>query len=341
MHHFHWKWVLLYAPLLVFLVVAVALAIGLLESKPERTKRVETFESTTVYLDTQRGLWYRGWEVSDCSSGSRGASNDDNYFNRTVSNIQLVDSDDVVYFEENVVNDDIEGFQNSQLLKTLNGPLYLLAGSVVEYRFCLATNLSRLSHPHFQLYSEFLIFNDIMNYVNYIHQSGNSGKDSAIFYQKTLIPGVGEGQMCTNITFRVSKADYYFTMYKLPPHVELQYHSNIHVVYLNYTKYLPKEQMECNLAAGGSCEISIPENTFSTEDFTILAYIPLQSSDIAPNSTHLCVTTKQSLLVSLIPGVLSGFVLMLLVVVLVCQIISFVNSIKRRKGYLCIKPINV
>ena len=54
-----------------------------------------------------------------------------------------------------------------------------------------------------------------------------------------------------------------------------------------------------------------------------------------------CVTTRQSVLVSVIPGVLSGFVLLLLVVVLVCQIVSFMNSIRRRKGYLCIKPINV
>ena len=338
-HHFHWKWLLLYVPLLVFLVAAVALAVGLLETKPERTKEVETFESTTVYLDTQRSVWCKGWEISDCSGG--GVSNGDNHFNRTVSNIQLVDSDDVVYFEENVVNDEVEGYQNSPLLKTLNGPLYLLAGSIVEYQFCLTTNVSHLNLAHFQLFSEFLIFNDIMSFANYIHQSGNSGKDAAIFYQETLIPDIGQGPKCTNVTFRVSKADYYFTMYKLPPHVELHYHSNIHVVYLNYTKYLPKERMECNLAAGGSCEIPIPENTFSTEDYTILAYIPFQSSDIAPNSTHLCVTTKQSILVTVIPGVLSGFVLMLLVVVLVCQIVSFANSIKRRKGYLCIKPINV
>ena len=337
MHHFHWKWLLLYIPLIVCLLAAVALAVSLAETKPEKTKRVQTFESTTVYLDSQQRMWYRGWEVSDCSSSA--VSND--FFNRTtISDIQLVDSDDVIYFEENVVNDEVEGYQNSQLLKTLNGPLYLLAGSVVEYEFCLSINSSELLHPQLH-FGEFLIFNDITSYTNYIHQSGNSGKEAAIFYQQTSLPDIEQEKRCSNVTFSVSKADYYFTMYKLPAHVELHYHTNIHIVYLNYTRYLPKERMECHLATGGSCEISIPENTFSSEDYTILAYIPLQSSDTAPNSTHLCVTARQSVLVSVIPGVLSGFVLLLLVVVLVCQIVSFMNSIRRRRGYLCIKPINV
>ena len=132
-----------------------------------------------------------------------------------------------------------------------------------------------------------------------------------------------------------------FTLYKLPPHVELHYRSNIHVVYLNYTKYIPKEETEYELRVSGSCDIDIPESTFSTEDYTILAYIPLHSSDTAPNSTHLCVTPRQSLLVSVIPGVVSAFVLLLLVFVLVCQIVSFMGNLRRRKGYFCIKPINV
>ena len=341
MHHLHWKWLLLYLPLFVVLAAAVAVATTLLETKPEETKRIETFESTTIYLDSQKGVWYKGWEVSDCSATGGGAMGgaSGEQLEKIASNIQLVDSDDVILFEENVTTDEVEGYQSGPLLKTLNEPLYLLAGSIVEYQFCLTSNSSAPNFPHVQSYGEFLIFNDVMNYANYIHRSGESGKESAIFYRQTLIPSTGKS--CTNETFRVSKPDFYFTMYKLPPNVELHYHSNIHVVYLNYTKYLPNEQMECDLSVGGSCEIEIPGNTFSAEEYTILAYIPIQSPDIAPNSTHLCVTPKQSILVSVIPGVVSGCVLLLLVVVLVCQIISFVSGIRRRKGYICIKPINV
>ena len=54
---------------------------------------------------------------------------------KIASNIQLVDSDDVILFEENVTTDEVEGYQSSPLLKTLNEPLYLLAGSIVEYQF--------------------------------------------------------------------------------------------------------------------------------------------------------------------------------------------------------------
>lgn len=336
MHHFHWKWMLLYVPLLIALVAGITVAATLLEMNPETTKKVETLEATTVYLDTQKSVWYRGWAVDDCTSSSETVSK-----NSTTSNIQLVEDDDLVYFEENFISEDMEGYQNTQLLKTLNGPLYLLAGSRVEYQFCLMTNFSGPGMPNFQLFGEFLIFNDITKYFHYIHQSGQSGKEAAIFYQATPVSGVGQQKSCTNVTFRVSQADNYFTIYKLPPHVELHYRSNIHVVYLNYTKYIPKEQTECELMAGGLCEIEIPGNTFSTEEYTLLAYIPLQSFDTAPNSTHLCVTPKQSLLVSVIPSVVATCVLLLLVVVLVCQIISFVSNIRRRKGYICIKPINV
>ena len=336
MHHFHWKWLVVYLPLLVALVAAISVAVSLLRMKPETTRRVETLEATTVYLDTQKSLWYKGWQVSDCSASSVAAPR-----NTTASNIQLVDSDDVVYFEENLVAEDMEGYQNTQLVKTLNGPLYLLAGSIVEYTFCLLTNFSGPGSPHFELFGEFLIFNDITSYAKYIHHAGDTGKEAAIFYQTTPVSGIGKQELCTNVTFRVSQADNYFTLYKLPPHVELHYRSNIHVVYLNYTKYIPREETECELRVSGSCDIDIPESTFSTEDYTILAYIPLHSSDTAPNSTHLCVTPRQSLLVSVIPGVVSAFVLLLLVFVLVCQIVSFMGNLRRRNGYFCIKPINV
>ena len=105
---------------------------------------------------------------------------------------QLVDSDNVEYFEENVVKDKAEGYQNSQLLKTLNGPIYLFSGSVVEYQFCLTTNFSSPAFPHLQLFSEVLIFNDIMSYAHYVHQSGQSGKEAAIFYKEILILGIGQ-----------------------------------------------------------------------------------------------------------------------------------------------------
>ena len=341
MHHLHWKWLLLYIPLCIVLLTAVIAAATLVETRPENTKRVETMEGTTVYLDSQKGVWYRGWEVSDCASegggvegGVSGIGSDS-----VAGNIQLVDSDDVVLFEENVVKDDVEGYQNSQLLKTLHGPLYLMSGSTVSYQFCLTTNFTSSHSPHRQLSSEFLIFNDIMDYTNYIHSSGRSGRETAIFHKETLIPSIGQSS-CSNVTFRITKPDFYFTMYKLPPHVELQYHADIHVVYLNYTRYQLKEESECMLEPSGSCDIEIP-GTFSTKDYTILAYIPLQSADIAPNSTHLCVTTKQSLLVTVLPGVIAGVILLLLAVVLICQFISFLNSIKRRKGYICIKPINI
>ena len=137
--------------------------------------------------------------------------------------------------------------------------------------------------------------------------------------------------MCTLVHFNVSQADLYFTTFKLPPQVELHYQSNIHIVYLNYTKYVSKEAAECELVSGGSCEIKIPENIFSTEDYTILAYIPLQSSDTPLNSTQLCVTPKQSKLVSVVPGVVSAFLLLILMVAFACQIFSFIGSIKRRK----------
>ena len=334
MHPFHWKWLLLYIPLLLALVAVIAVAVTFAKMKPEATQKVETLEATTVYLDTQKSIWYKGWQVSDCTESTTKGGN-----NLTASNIQLVDSDDVVYYDDNVVADETEGYQNVQLLKTLDGPLYLLAGSSVEYQFCLSTNFSESVHPHIQQIGEFLIFNDITSYTNYIHQSGHRGKEAAIFYQET--PIIAREKTCTNVTCSISQADLYFIMYKLPPHVELHYRSNIHVVYLNYTNYIAKEEGECKLKMGGSCEIQIPENTFSSEDYTLLAYMPLQPSSVALNSTQLCVTPKQSVLVSIIPGVIAACVLLLLTVVLVCQFISFLGNLKRRKGYFCIKPINV
>ena len=341
MHHFHWKWLLFYVPLLIALVAAITVAVSLSKMKPETTRKVETLEGTTVYLDTQNSMWYKGWKVSDCSSSSGSVSNSHKNIT-TAGNIQLIDSDNVVYFEENVVSEEMEGYQNTQLLKMLNGPLYLLSGSLVEYQFCLTTNFSQPDHPRPRLLSsEFLIFNDFTSYANYVQQYGHAGKEAAIFYQETLIDGKTEEEMCTNVTFSVSQADSYYTLYKLPPHVELHYRSKIHVVYLNYTKYIPNEEAKCMLAVGGTCDIAIPENTLSTEDYTLLAYIPLKSSDIAPNSMHLCVTPKQSILVSVIPGVVSAFVVLLLVVIVACQIISFLGNLKRRNGYFCIKPLNV
>ena len=342
MHHFNWKWLILYVPLLLALVAVIAIAVTLAKIKPETTRRVEALEGATVYLDTQKSVWYEGWHVSECSPSSGLQLVSGSNRNRTMSKIQLVDSEDVIYYEENVMDDEVEGYQTSTLLKTLNGPLYLLAGSSVEYEFCLTTNISGTNgdQPHFELFGEFLIFNDITSYANYVHQSGNRGKEAAIFYQKTPIPGISREESCTTVTFNISQADFYFTMYRMPPHVELHYQANIHVVYLNYTKYIPNEESECRIVSGGSCIIKIPETIFSTEDYTILAYILLQT-DTAPNPMDLCVTPKQSLLVSVIPGAILAFILLVLLVVLVCQIISYLGNIKRRKGYFCIKPINM
>ena len=154
-------------------------------SEPNRTCFL--FESTTIYLDSQKGVWYKGWEVSDCSATGGGAMGgaSGEQLEKIASNIQLVDSDDVILFEENVTTDEVEGYQSGP---SLNEPLYLLAGSIVEYQFCLTSNSSAPNFPHVQSYGEFLIFNDVMNYANYIHRSGESGKESAIFYRQTLIP---------------------------------------------------------------------------------------------------------------------------------------------------------
>jgi hypothetical protein len=328
MHHLNWKWLLVYSPLLLALSAVIAAAVTLSQITPETTKKVESLEGTTVYLDTQKSVWYEGWSVSDCSPSSEPPS--DNGRSNITSNIQLVDSEDVVYYEENVMEEEVEGYQNSQLLKTLNGPLYLLAGSSVEYEFCLTTNFSSHNSHHLRFTGEFLIFNDVVSYSNYLHHSGHMGKEAAIFFQEMPIPGIDREEMCTSVIFNVSQADLYFTTYKLPPQVELHYQSNIHIIYLNYTKYVSKEAGECELELGGSCEIRIPENIFSTEDYTILAYIPRQLPDIAPNSTQLCVTPRQSTLVSVVPGVVTALVLLLLLVAVTCQIISFLDSMKRR-----------
>ena len=334
MHHFNWKWLLLYIPLTLLLAGVIATAVTLADIKAENAKTVETLEGTTVYLDTQKSVWYEGWEVQDCSPSGGSVLNR----NRTASNVQLLDSVDLVYYEENVIEEDMEGYQSSALLKTLNGPLYLLSGSMVEYKFCLSSNFS--SPQRHEQFSEFLIFNDILSYANFIHQAGNRGKEAAIFYKETPIEGISTEESCTTVTFKVSQADYYFTMYKLPPNMELHYTANIHVVYLNYTQNIAKEEAKCNIVSGGYCNINIPDSMFSTDDYTILAYVPLRT-DTAPNTTQLCVTPKQSLLVAVIPGVISAIVLVLLSVVLVCQIISFIGNVRRRKGYFCIKPINV
>ena len=77
---------LLYVPLLIALVAGITVAATLLEMNPETMKKVETLEATTVYLDTQKSVWYRGWAVDDCTSSSETVSK-----NSTTSNIQLVE----------------------------------------------------------------------------------------------------------------------------------------------------------------------------------------------------------------------------------------------------------
>lgn len=332
MHHFNWKWLIVYVPLLLALVVVTTLAITLAEGKPETTKRVETLEGTTVYLDTQKNLWYEGWKVSDCSSTNTLREDE-------ASTIQLIGSNNIVYYEETVQKDEFEGYQSSTVFKTLNGPLYLLDGSIVEYEFCVSTNETRPGRRPHDSFSEFLIFNNLQSYTNFINHPGHLEEEAAIFRQKTPLAGVGKTPSCTTIMFNVSEAGFYFTIYKLPPHIELHYRTNIHIVYLNYTQYVAKQEAECKITQGGSCTIKIPENVLSTEDYTILAYVPLQAN-LAQNSTRMCVTPKQSVMVSVVPGVVSGCVLLLVLVVIVCQFISFLSNVKRRNGYFWIKPMN-
>ena len=329
MHHLNWRWLLLYFPLVVVLAAVIATAISLVETGQPRTQTVETLEDTTVYLDTRQRMWYDSWEVEDCSP-----SGGDEWNNKTAGSIQLVDSDDLVYYEENQVDDKVEGYQTVATPLALSSPLYLLAGSSIEYQFCF--NVSSTTLPES---SDFLIFNDLTNFMKFVHESEDHVEDSAVFRQELFITGPGNKESCMNVSFSVSQADFYFITYKMPPHVVLRYTANIHVVSLNYTDYITKAEGQCSLNSGGSCTINIPGSVFSTEQYTMLAYIPA-NTDTAPNTTQLCVTSSKSAMVAIIPGVVAAFVLVLLIAVLVCQIISFL-AYKRRRGYLCIKPVNV
>lgn len=331
MHYLNWRWLLLYFPLVVVLAAVIATAISLAETGRPRTQRVETLEDTTVYLDTRERMWYDSWTVEDCSS-----SDSNTWDNKTASSIQLVDSDDLVYYEENMISDKDEGYQEVTTPLALSRPLYLLAGSFIEYEFCFLVN-STLLPPSES--SHFLIFNDLTHFMKYVHESEDRVEESAIFHQEVSITTQDDGVSCHNVSFNVSQADFYFVTYKVPAYVGLHYKANIHVISLNYTDYITKAERQCTLNSGGSCTINIPGNAFSTEKYTILAYIPA-NTDTAPNTTELCLTPNKSAMVAIIPGVVAAVVLVLLIVVLVCQVISFL-AYKRRRGYLCIKPVNV
>ena len=332
MHYLNWRWILIYSPLVVALLAVGALAVGLIETSQPRTHSVETLEDTTVFLDTRDRLWYKSWNVHDCSP-----QDSQNWENTTTSIIQLVEKDHLKYYEENIVAD-VDGYQISSAPLPLDSPLYLLSGSSIHYQLCFSTNST--ASPPMELSSEFLIFNDISNYMHFLHHPGDHTEDTAVFHQRLNINEGESAETCTNIDFNVSRADFYFMTYKVPESVVgLRYKAHIHIVSLNYTDYLNKSEEQCRLSSDSSCTISMPGNFFSTEEYTILAYVP-SNTDTAPNATQLCVTPTQSALVSIIPGVVAGFVLLVLVILLVCQIVSFFMY-RRRRGYFCIKNINV
>ena len=342
MHHHDWRWLLLYVPLVLLLVGVMAAMVTLLETRQDAsTRSVETMEGVTVYLDSQMAILYKGWEIRDCSQKLSNSSN------RTLGFVQRVQTNDLVYHKRIILSVDGYNINNVSLTESKlevfapSGSIYLLKGSYVDYHICFHNFNNSSSQPSSEV--NVLIFNSISNSLAFMHNS-KSDEKTAIF-SKELHLGGGSRNVCTTVNFNVTHADFYLVIFEIPKDSVLSFNSSTHQVYFNYTD---PRTADCDIKSQGSCFVEIPGGIFSTEKYTIVSYEPYDDNSYRENTnlskiasssvTQLCVTPKRSLLISVIPAAIISLLLLLLLVVGSLHFTSYTFSIKRRRGYICVKP---
>lgn len=203
--------------------------------------------------------------------------------------------------------------------------VYLLEGSSIDYRICLASTLDSTDSEQGTLF----IFNDNIKrnvYTDY----PDLGQQLSVYWKRLEI-GVNNKTVCTDVKYKVKETAYYFLAAETPGSIVYSYDSTIHQLYLS------KDDFEtiCTASWPTICEINIPGSFFDHRDFDILAYIKVPMA-ANPITTHLCITSHFSTAVIALTA-LSGIIAMvcvLLILSLFCfYFVKKYSKNRNRVGY--------
>lgn len=155
--------------------------------------------------------------------------------------------------------------------------LYLLESSNFTYRICLASMTDRNQS------ATYFLFDSAANYWSYENQP-EDGEEYSLFSQ-TLTAGRNNESICTEISYPITRASYYFMMVRSPANISYAYNFTLHKAAYDTTS----TKQYCKVSDFNNCEIPLASDDFEHIRYDILAFV--QPSEVANSIvTHFCVS---------------------------------------------------
>lgn len=259
---------------MVIMVVALS-AVGafiFIEYRPQESYSLSNLvhQNDTILLKSGvDSFWISDLNASQCVQP--GDSSHD-------ANIHVVRSDSIVKRKESHFFQSPVYYQDSPSYKSgIQDYLYLLEGSNFTYRICLASTTSLNQN------ATYFLFNDIVNYWNYVNDNDNGARYSV--FSKALTATANNRTMCTSVSYNVNNTLYFFMMVLSPANIYYSYNFT-----LNKWSYdISNSTRYCKVLDSTTCHIGLQSRDFKHDSYDILAHVEPDSSALSL-ITHLCLT---------------------------------------------------
>ena len=268
-----------------------------------------------IILDKANNWLSSEWSASECLKSG-------DYYK--ITDLSIVLKDSLITHEYIVDYQSREFFQSHQSRQTgmINTPgLYLLKESNINYTLCIATE------GHSKESGMIYIFDNRDTFYAYIDEA-DDGEHSSVY--KTDLPiGINNQSICTQVSFLIPKAAYYYVTAKTPGGVFYNFTASIYSLYLNSTDY----EQDCVVSGSESCQLRIPRS-LNHKEYVLLAYVhPVPPYIPEPLSTHICAVRKGWWAIPVILGVLAGTVILFIISIASFHFYKYCCH-HRRHGYI-------
>ena len=272
----------------------------------------------TIILQTVNGFFHSSITVTTCDQ-----QGDSPHINR----IFLIPMADLILHNTSYSLDYNQFDQDSP--SAVTGQIenqYLLKGSKISYQMCLGSMGSD------KMYAYLFLFNNGFDFSQY-QRTPTLGENLSILKRRVEI-GTNNSTQCFQLMFEVPKSSYYFLALRTPGKIFYTYKYTLNINYYDHNEYA----MVCSIYDNKPCHIDVPGSLFSSEDYTLLAYVR-PNVELSSVTNHVCVSASRSDSVNAIVGMTASIASLALLVILVFVFVVVVRVLRHRnrQGYTTIQ----
>ena len=263
-----------------------------------QSRRLRLNGGSTVFLAKADSFWMKKMIVTETLEGydDKLRINSLNLVCRelkTHSRIQLFQSRSLYLSQETFLLGDIPS----------DMPIYLLAGSRVNFTFTISADKTLSTKP------EFFIFDSYAPFASFV-DGGSYGVKNAV-YRQILEVGTPQNPALSEVRYTMKKHGYYFMVGYSEAGITYQYNATIDIQYLNISDYVSHHHT-CQVEPIQSCSFAVGNGFIdSSRSYCLIARIGASST--GQGTSHVTVETKKRYEVLLIPGVIAVVIVLLLV----------------------------